>query len=134
MKVMKRKIILLIICIFISGCLKTDSEKEKLVKFSNGKRATVNYEFKDVPDEKSILIVEYRNNENIIKEKTVEDEVLEIWKAMEEEADKSETEEGIIKYVYLAGKSEKTKKDVFRTLLFTTEKIENGTWKIQKVN
>jgi hypothetical protein len=131
---MKRIILLLIISISTFGCSEDPGENEKLVKFSNEKTVRINFQIKPLDDRENILVVEYRNREKVIREETVENEVLKIWQAVEGTADEFEIEEGIIKYEYLAGIGKKTKKEVYKTLLFTSEKIENGTWKIRKVN
>lgn len=122
------------ISIIIFGCSNSISDNEKIVKFSDGKSVKINYEIRDIEDNEKVLVVEYKNEEKVTKEKTVENQVLEIWKAVENEANKLEIEEGIIKYEYFAGENKKTKEAVFKPILFSAEKIENGTWKIRKVN
>lgn len=131
---MKRKILLLTITIFIFGCFKEKPTNEKTVKLRNGKTIKINLEIKENEANEKVLFAEYKNLEKIIKEKTIEDEVLEIWKAVEQEADKLEIREGVIKYTYLVGKTKNTNEAVFVEKLFSAEKIENGTWKIRKVN
>ncbi len=131
---MKGKIILLAISIFIIACSKQTFNNEKNVKLADGKTIKVLMEIKEPEEDKKGLLVEYRNDEKIIKEKTLEDEVLEIWKAVEEDADKLEITEGVVKYSYLVGKTKDTNEPVYEQKLFSAEKIENGTWKIRKVN
>lgn len=131
---MKGKIILLTISILIFGCSNQTFNNEKNVKLADGKTIKVLMEIKEPEEDKKGLLVEYRNDEKIIKEKTLEDEVLEIWKAVEEDADKLEITEGVVKYSYLVGKTKDTNEPVYEQKLFSAEKIENGTWKIRKVN
>ena len=131
---MKRKIVLLVISIFIFGCSKQNLNTEKVIKLSDGKNIKVNLEIKEIEDGQKGLLIEYKNEQKVIKEKTLEDEVLEIWKAVESEAEKSEVEEGVIKYSYRIGKKKDTNEPVYDIKLFSAEKIENGTWKIRKVN
>ncbi len=133
---MKRKIFLLAISIsiLIFGCSNQTFNKEKTIKLSSGKTIKVKLEIKDIEDGRKGLLIEYKNDEKVIKAKTLEDEVLEIWKAVEEDADKLEISEGVIKYSYLIGKTKDTNEMVYEEKLYSTEKIENGTWKIRKVN
>ncbi len=131
---MKRKIVLLVISIFIFGCSKQNLNNEKVIKLSDGKNIKINLEIKEIEDGQKGLLVEYKNEEKVIKENTLEDEVLEIWKAVESEAEKLEVEEGVIKYSYRIGNKKDTNEPVYEIKLFSAEKIENGTWKIRKVN
>lgn len=131
---MKRKFILLVISIFIIGCSKQNLNDQKVIKLSNGKTIRVKLEIVNIEDEKKGLLVEYKNEEKIIKEKTLESEVSEIWKTVEDDADKLEVEEGVVKYSYPVGKKKDANEIVYEIKLFSAEKIENGTWKIRKVN
>lgn len=136
---MKRKIVLLAISILIIGCSNQtfnngEFNNEKVIKLSSGKTINVKLEIKEIEDGEKGLLVEYKNDEKIVKVKTLENEVLEIWKAVEPEANKLEVEEGVIKYSYLIGKTKDTNEPVYEEKLFSAEKIENGTWKIRKVN
>lgn len=131
---MKRKIVLLVISIFIFGCSEQNLNNEKFIKLSNGKSIKINLEIKEIEDQQKGLLIEYKNEEKVIKEQTLENEVSEIWKAVKRDVEKLEVEEGVIKYSYPVGKTKETKETVYDIKLFSVEKIENGTWKIRKVN
>ncbi|MGI8670233.1 MAG: hypothetical protein ACR2J3_10375 [Aridibacter sp.] len=136
---MKRKIFLLAISILILGCSNQNINNgkinnKKIVKLSSGKTIKVKLEIKEIEDGAKGLLIEYKNDEKIVKVKTLENEILEIWKVVEEDANKLELKEGVIKYSYLIGKTKDTNEPVYEEKLFSAEKIENGTWKIRKVN
>lgn len=138
LSIMKRKIVLLAISILLFSCsnqnFNNDFNNEKIIKLSSGKTIKVKLDIKDIEDDKKGLLIEYKNDEKIIKVKTLENEVLEIWKAVEEDVNKLDLKEGVIKYSYLIGKTKDTDEPVYEDKLFSAEKIENGTWKIRKVN
>ena len=116
------------------SCSNQNSFNEKVVKLNTGQTIKIDLQIKENELGEKVLLAEYKNSEKIIKEKKIEDDVLEIWKNVERKADDLELNEGIIKYSYLIGKTKDTKEPVYDIKLFSAEKIENGTWKIRKVN
>ncbi len=131
---MKRIFLLLILSIFVINCANNNLEIEREFTTKDGKKILVTIEEKEVRKNEKILVAEYQIDERILKEETVETHTLEIWKDMESLADEKELNDGIIKSKYLIGKDEKSNKPVYEEFLFEAEKIENGTWKIRKVN
>lgn len=131
---MKRTFLVIILSILMTSCPGNVSVSSKEIKLSGGKIVVVNFEKKETSERQKVFVVEYERNEKILKETTVEKEVLEIWKNLDREIERSEADEGIIRAGYLIGTDEKTGKPEYELFLFNTEKTENGTWQIQKVN
>jgi hypothetical protein len=131
---MKRKILLLILSVILFSCVENDSPDKKEIKLSDGKIITVNIEEKEVSKTEKILLANFQIDERILKEETVEKHILEIWNILEKDADRRNLMEGIIQAKYFVGNEEDSDKKVYEEFLFETEKIENGTWKIRKVN
>lgn len=135
MKILKRKICLLVLSIFIFSCVGNEFPmQEKSLELSNGKNTSIFIQTKDISENEKILVIEYQVDEEVIKEETIENDVLKIWKQVETIANEIEIDEAIIKSKYFIGIGEKTKKKIYKDFLFEAEKIENGTWKIRKVN
>lgn len=132
---MIRKILLLILLLNVVNCSKKEISNEKLVKLSEGKVFKINFEPRKTETGENGLLVVYRSAEKrILKEKEIESDVLKIWQAVEPDAEKLEAIEGLVRYAYPVGETKDTKETVFEEKLFSAEKIENGTWKIRKVN
>ncbi len=131
---MKRIILLLTLSIVLISCSKKVSDNKKEITFSNGQKVEVNFEQKEAGKDLKVFVVEYQNESRVLKEETVEKQVLEIWKNLESEADKTDLDEAVIKTKYFIGRDEKSGEPIYEDFLFTGEKIENGTWKIRKVN
>lgn len=131
---MKRIFIGLILFIFLVSCEKNNFGNEKEIKLSSGKTLKVLIEKKETSNNEKVFVVEYQNDERVLKEENVEKEVLEIWKKVENEANQTDSTEGIIKASYFIGKDKETNESQYEIFLFNAEKIENGTWQIEKVN
>ncbi len=80
------------------------------------------------------MFIDYVNEEKVIKVKTVENEALEIWAGLKEEAEKLEVKEALIKYSYFTGRTKDTGEKEYGSTLFDAEKTESGDWKLRKVN
>ncbi|MEZ5426753.1 MAG: hypothetical protein R2747_10835 [Pyrinomonadaceae bacterium] len=87
------------------------------------------------PENEPVLVVDYKTDEKVVTEKNVETEVSEIWDAVKDEAEKLDIDQGIIRYKYFSEEKIEDGKPVklYAGLIFTAEKIENGTWKIDKI-
>jgi hypothetical protein len=131
---MKRIFILVMISIFLVSCWKNEAPKINEMKLSDGSIIRTDFEIKKTSAGERVFVVEYRRDKKILKEDTLEKEVLEVWSHLEAEADKSGATEGIIRARYFIEKDEKTREPVYEDFLYATEKIENGTWQIKKVN
>lgn len=131
---MKRIILLLTLSIFLISCAEKVSDNKKEITFSDGQKVEVNFEEKEVAKDLKVFVIEYQNDNRVLKEETVEKQVLEIWKNLEAEADKTNSEEAVIKAKYFVGNNGKNGEPEYEDFLFNGEKIENGTWKIRKVN
>ena len=133
---MSKKIIILLLSILTLNCALENSQNKKIVNFSSGKTGEVFFEKQTSPENEPILIVDYRTDEQIIREETVETEVLEIWKEVRDEADKLELNEAVIRYKFFGEEKIENGRSVklYTGLLFTAEKRENGSWKIDKLN
>ena len=131
---MKRKFVLLAISILLVACWKNESPKINEIKLSDGSLIQTDFEIEETSAGEKVFIVEYRRDKKVLKEKTLEKEVLEVWSKLEAKANESGATEGIIKTRYFIGKDEQTGESVYEDFLYATEKIENGTWQIKKVN
>ncbi len=131
---MKQLFFILTISFLFGGCFSSELKKEILVELSNGKMIKVSIERKEIIKSEKVLVVEYKNEEGVLKLETVEKEVLEVWSNVEDEANKIGVEDSVISAGYFIGKGEKSGERKYEEFLFDGEKIENGTWKITKVN
>lgn len=131
---MKRIILLLILSIFLISCAEKDSFQAKEIKLSNGKEIKLELSENEVEKDIKVLSVIYQHNEKIEKEETVEKEVMEIWSKLEEEVNRTDLDEAVIKPRYFIGIDEKSKEPIYLDFLYNAEKTESGTWKITKVN
>lgn len=131
---MKRISLLLIILIISINCVGNNSEFEKQIELSDGKKVSVNLEEKEIEEGEKILVVKFQIEERILRHETVDKQVFEIWENLEKLADGKDLRDGIISAKYFVGKAEKNGEPIYEDFLFEAEKIENGTWKIIKVN
>lgn len=132
---MFRKTIVLILSIFAASCASDNSANKKIVNLSNGKTAEVFFEKQISPENEPVLVVDYITEEQMVREKEVEAEVLEIWNGVKDEAEKLELGEAVIRYKFFSGQETENGKPVklYTGLIFTAERIENGNWKIDKI-
>ncbi len=116
----------------LNGCSKGGPRELNL---ASGKK--VEYVFEQIVDDQKQTgyFIEIKTEEKIVKQETIEQDVQETWNAFQAGADIEDVEEIIIRYQYIVenvdekGKSE----DVFGLSVFLAEKIENGSWKIDKI-
>lgn len=129
--------LLFLLSIFFINCsvnIKKDEDLKNL-KLSSGKTVEVLYEKHTSPETGTVFLVECSTEEKIVKDETVEKDILEIWSKFEKFANEQELDEAIIKYSFIVedvnekGEPEKTA----TVIIFTGEKIENGKWKIDKI-
>ena len=134
---MKGKSLLLILFLIIGSCAenKTDTTATEIIKLDNGKNIELKISEKETQDDdQKTLFIEYKTKEKIIREKELEKEILEIWSKLESRAEEKDIQEGVIKFEYPAEDDGHGHEKYFEVKLFSAEKIENGTWKIKKVN
>lgn len=133
---MLRIYLLIIISVFIISCAANKNENQKFIKLSSGKTVETFFEKHTSPETETVFLVESSTDEKILKEETIEKDILEIWSEVEKIADEKELNEAIIKYRFviedLDEKGEPEKHYIVK--IFTAEKIENGKWKIDKIN
>ncbi len=133
---MLRIILLITISIFIVSCVANKNDNPKFIKLSSGKTVETFFEKHTSPETDTIFLVESSTDEKIIKEVTIEKDILEIWSELENIANEKELNEAIIKYRFviedLDGEGELEKH--YTVKIFTAEKKENGKWKIDKIN
>ncbi|QQS40146.1 MAG: hypothetical protein IPM63_12345 [Acidobacteriota bacterium] len=129
---MKKTISLILVLIFSSCSLITD-ENRKTVNFSSGESAEVFIEEETAGGER-VMIVDYRSDTKVRKEDEVERQVGEILKAVEGEAEKRGFTNVIIKYRFPSDRIHTANENVYSGLLFEAEQIENGSWKLRRVN
>lgn len=132
---MGKKLILLTFSLLLAGCALFGPRNQKTVNLSSGTTAEVFFEKQLSPEKEEVLVVDYKTDLKVISEKTVERDVREIWDAVEVEADRLSIVEAVIRYRLLEGEEYENGQTVkkYTGLLFAAEKIENGTWKIDKI-
>ena len=131
---MLRIILLITLSVFLINCAAEKNSNQKVIKVSSGKTVEVLFEKYTSPETGTVFLVECVTAEKIVKEETVEKDILEIWSELENIADEKELGEAIIKYKFVVENlNEKGEPEKISTLaLFTAEKLENGKWKIDK--
>ncbi len=106
---------------------------EKEITFNSGEKGTIYFEEQDIGDEK-VLVIDYRSDKMPKRESEIDKLAEEIWLAAKNDADKRGFENALIKVRVPAPSPEGGSSNQFNGLLFEAEKIENGTWKLKKVN
>lgn len=129
---MKKTIALIILLLFTSCSLFTD-ENRKTVNFSSGESAEIFIE-EDTAGGERVMIVDYRTDSKVRKEEEIEKQVGEIWKSVAGDAERRGFANVIIKYRFPSDRIHDQDEDVYSGLLFEAEQIENGTWKLRRVN
>ncbi|REJ76387.1 MAG: hypothetical protein DWQ47_12330 [Acidobacteria bacterium] len=102
------------------------------VEFSSGKTGIVFLEEETAGGER-VMIVDYKNDDLVRKETEIEKQVEEIWRSVTGEAEERGISNVVIKYRFRDPTSD-SDEEVYSGLLFEAEKIENGTWKLRRVN
>ncbi len=123
---------LILAVLIIYGCQGKSSEQE--IKFSDGETGKIELETKQESKNEKVLHVTFTNDKMVVKESTVEKQVEEIWNSVKAKAESQEIDEGLIKYLFIAGLDEEHQKPIYQILLFETTRFENGNWKIRKIN
>lgn len=131
---MKNWIIKLLFIVSFLGCSTRIEFSDSKLELSNGNTITFSAIEKEIVEGERVLVVELVNEDGALKEDTVEKEVYEVWKTVEQKANEAGIEESVIRASYFIGKGEKSGERKYEEFLFNGEKIENGTWKIIKVN
>lgn len=128
---MFRSHILLSVALFaMIGC-GTDSANQVRVSLTDGTTGTIYLEEESV-DGGNILVVDYKSDRARKRESEVQDDIERIWESVRPEAEERGFEEALIKYRMPDPDSDET--GLYSGLLFEAERIENGTWKLRKVN
>lgn len=128
-----KKSLLTILLLFTATCSVADNTNRKTVNFSTGSSGEVYIEEETAGVER-VMVVDYRNDSPVRKEDVIEKQVAEIWKAVTGEADRRGFATVIIKYRFPAENADPADSDEYTGLLFEAERIENGTWKLRRVN
>ncbi|MEZ5345658.1 MAG: hypothetical protein R2681_08905 [Pyrinomonadaceae bacterium] len=131
---MKKLLILVLSSFLLIACKGTGNETKRQINFSDGRKETVSIAFVKGSDERVVQHVTYTKDERVIKLADADKEVQEIWSQVENEAEERDIREGLIKYVYAADFDEAANKPLYRILFFEAQKIENGSWVIERVN
>lgn len=131
---MKRLLILVFSAFLFLNCSEVNSEAKREIKFADGKNGEVSIEFVKESEKKEILQVTYTKDQQVLTIAEADKEVQEIWSQVKSEAEKKDINEALIKYVFIAEFEEATKKPIYQILLFDAERIENGSWTIERVN
>ena len=133
-----RSIATFLIAFVLIGCTARESSTEMSIDLGAGRTALV-YLDEEFADGERVLVIDYKS-ENTVDEDTADKVAKAIWTAAEPEADSRGFANALIKFRFPKGEmSAKGGEvyqggEVYRGLLFEAEKIENGTWKLKKVN
>lgn len=128
---MFRSHILLSVALFaMIGC-GTDSANQVRVSLTDGTTGTIYLEEESV-DGGNILVVDYKSDRARRRESEVQDDIERIWESVRPKAEERGFEEALIKYRLPDPDSKE--RGAYTGLLFEAERIENGTWKLRKVN
>ena len=120
--------------LLIGSCSSKEAGGSFSVKLSSGETVSYFIDVEEIGGQK-ILVVDHLSIKTALSESRVEQEVHEIWKSASAEADKKSIDEALIKYRYpVSAESSDQDEKNYRGLLFEAEKLENGTWKLRKVN
>lgn len=112
------------------SCSYIGDSREFRVNLDDGTPVTVFLEKENIEGQ-SLLVVDFLRETAAVREEEVERDVKAIWRSVEPEAEKQGFSEALIKYRFPDPEGSGNE---FRGLLFEAEKIENGTWKLRKVN
>jgi len=129
---MRRNFLVIICCLFLLNCVAENKPKE--ITLSNGSRIRIHFEKIEDKEREPIFSLDCRAEDIKLREDTVEKEVLEIWGLVKKEAEKLELKEAVIQYNFTAGEKNEDNKLIYHRLLYDASQIENGDWKIKKVN
>ena len=131
---MTRIFLLTIIAAAFLSCTSCQNQDRYEVTLSSGDTAVYYLDEEEIDGQK-ILVLDHLSQKKATSEKIVEREVSEIWESARREAEKREFAEALIKYRYpQSEENEDNAGGNYRGLLFEAEKLENGTWKLSKVN
>ncbi|MCW5961049.1 MAG: hypothetical protein KIS76_12875 [Pyrinomonadaceae bacterium] len=119
--------------VLLSGC--QTGEKEKTVSLSSGKTVSISFEKETVNEKVTKLAVDAVTTEKLKTEVDLEKDVTEIWESVRENVENDDLDEAVIRYKYSADYVNESNdpEKVFVVSVFLIEKIENGTWKIDKI-
>jgi len=128
-----RTFLIFVLALAAVGCSFSSDPNEREITLDGDRTVSVFIEEENV-DEGKLMVVDYLSETEAIREDKVEEEIRMIWKGVQAEADTRGITEALIKYRYPDPESAAEEPKEYRGLLFEAEKIENGTWKLRKVN
>ena len=128
---LRKLLISALLATVFAGCELTGDGNEINVRLEDGRSVTVYLE-EETFQEQKILVVDYRSDTVVRRENDVEREVNRIWETVRSAADERGYAEALIKYRQPDPDADGSGE--YAGLLFEAEKIENGSWKLRKVN
>lgn len=128
-----RFISIALIALLITACTQTASTDGTDLTLASGKKVTVFLDEQTV-DEEKVLVIDYKMEAAPRRFADIDDEAEQIWQAVKPEAEKRGLSNALLKLrVPVPEKAEDGAKK-YEGLLYEAEKIENGSWKLKKVN
>lgn len=127
-----RPIATFLVTLAFIGCAARETSTEMSVDLGAGKTAVV-YLDEEMAGGERVLVIDYKS-ENPVDENTADAVAGAIWTSAEPEVDSRGFEDALIKLRFPSGERSEEGGQVYRGLLFAAEKVENGTWKLKKVN
>lgn len=119
--------------IVLSACW-TD-QNGKTVKLESGKTVTISFDEQKADEKVTKIAIDAVTTEKLKTDNELEKDVKEIWESVREKVELKELDEAIVRYQYTADYVDENNdpEKVFVVSVFLAEKIENGTWKIDKI-
>jgi hypothetical protein len=128
-----RKAVLSMLLFLMAACSQQDTANEKNVTLSSGEKGTVFLEEQTIDDER-VLVIDYRSDNKPSRESEIDQMAEDIWSGVKGEADARGLQNALIKIRVPMPSTGDGSARQYNGLLFEAEKIENGAWKLKKVN
>jgi len=128
-----RKAILSVLLVFMAACSQQDNANKRSISLTSGEKGTAFLEEQTIDDER-VLVIDFRSDKKPNRESEIDQMAQEIWAGVKGEADARGIDNALIKIRVPLPESGNDSAKQYNGLLFEAEKIENGTWKLRKVN
>jgi hypothetical protein len=128
-----KKAIALALFLIVAACGLQTGSAEKNISFSSGSLGKVFLEEQNIDGER-VLVIDFKSDKVPASGSEVDKMAEEIWSGVKPDADRRGFENALMKIRTPARDSVEGNANQYNGLLFEAEKIENGTWKLKKVN
>ena len=128
-----RFISIALIALLIAACSQTVSTDGTDLTLPSGRHVTV-YLDQQTLDGEDVLVIDYKMDRAPRRVSDIDAEAEQVWEAAKPEADKRGFSNALLKLrVPVPGQSEGSV-EKYDGLIYEAERIENGRWKLKKVN